>query len=160
MHPRSADAGPGTPIIADGPGRKTNQPADTTKKTTTIVRPHVVRQPQRPTGLGKIERNSIGAVIHHDASPNLGLDPKVNVRVNKVAAGTHGPTTTRTIPNAGSTPTATVRPGHNLTNPPLHAPTTNGSSVSRLGSNVTSIGGSTKNIVGALSGNTFKLKHP
>jgi hypothetical protein len=159
VYPRSADAGPGTPVIADGPGRKTNRPADTTKKTTMIVRPHVVRQPQRPTGLGKIERNSIGAVIHHDASPKFGLDPKVNVRVNGVPAGAPGATRTKTIPNAGNLPNATVRPpGHNLTNPPQHAPIINGSSVNRLGSNVTSIGGQTKNI--ALSGNTFKPKHP
>jgi hypothetical protein len=156
MPPGGADAGPGTPVIADGPGHKTNRPADTTKKIATIVRPHVVRQSRRPTGLGKIERNSIGA--HYDARPKLSLNPKVTARVNSVPTGSLGLSTTRTIPYAGSMPIATVRLGHSLANPPKHGPIINGSSVTRSGSNATSIGGPTKNI--ALSGNTFKPKHP
>jgi hypothetical protein len=152
----SAEAGPGTPVIADGPGHKTNRPADTTKKITTIVRPHVIRQPQRPTGLGKIERNSIGA--QYDARPKLSLNPKVTARVNSVPTGSLGQSTTRTIPYAGSVPTASVRLGHSLTNPPQHGSIINGSSFSRSGSNATNIGGPTKNI--ALSGSTFKPKHP
>jgi hypothetical protein len=155
MSPGGADVGPGTPVIADGPGHKTNRPADTMKKITTIVRPHVVR-PHRPTGLGKIERNSIGA--HYDARPNLGLNPKVTVRINSVPMGTPGLSTTRRVPYAGGMPTATVRLGHNLTNPPLHGPIIYGSSFGRSGSNVTGIGGPTKNI--ALNGNTFRPKHP
>ena len=160
VHPGSADAGTGTPVIADGPGHKTNRPADTTKKTTTIFRPHAVKQPQRPTDLGKIERNSVGVVIRHDAGPKLGLDPKVGARVNGVPAGSPGPSTTKTIPNAGSLPTASVRPFHNLTDPAQHGPIISGSSVIHPGSNITSIGGPTKNIAGALSGNSFKPKHP
>jgi hypothetical protein len=155
VHPGGTDAGKGTPVIADGPGHKTNRPADTTKKTTTIFRP--IREPQHPTGLGNIERNSIGAVIHHDANPKLGLDPKVGARVNGVPASRTGPTT-KTIPNASSISRTAVRPGHNLTDPPQRGSIINGSSVSR--SNVTSVGGPTKNIVGALSGNSFKPKHP
>jgi hypothetical protein len=160
LHRGSADAGPGTPVIADGPGHKTNRPADTAKKTSTIFRPRMVREPQLPTGLGKIERNSVGAVVPHDAGPKLGLDPKVSARVNGVPAGAPGPSTIKTIPNAGSLPTATFRPGHNLTDPPQHGPIINGNSVGHSGSNVTSIGGPTKNIVGTLSGNSFKPKRP
>jgi hypothetical protein len=158
VHPGSADAGPGTPVIADGPGHKTNRLADTAKKTTTIFRPRVVREPQLPMGLGKIERNSVGAVIPPDAGPKLGLDPKVSSRINGVPAGPLGPSTIKTTPNVGSLPTATFRPGHNLA--PQHGPIINGSSVSHAGSNVTSIGGPTKNIVGTLSGNSFKPKRP
>lgn len=156
-HPGATDAGKGTPVIADGPGHKTNRPADTTKKITTIFRPPVVREPQHPTGLGKIERNSIGAVIHHDANPKLGVDPKVGARVTGVPASPLGPTT-KTIPNAGSISTAIVRPGRNLTDLPQRGSIISGSAVSR--SNVTSVGGPTKNIVGTLSGNSFKPKHP
>jgi hypothetical protein len=148
-----ADVGPGTPVIADGPGHKTNRPSDTMKKITTIVRPHVVRQPQRPAGLGKIERNSIGAVIHRDTS-----HPRLSARVSAVPTGAPGRTTTETIANAGSVPTATVRLGHNLANPPLHGPIINGSSFRRSGSNSASIGGPTRNI--ALNGNTFRPRHP
>lgn len=160
VQPGSPDAGWSTPVIADGPGHKTNRPPDTTKKPTTIFRPHVVRESQRPTGPAKIERNSIGAVIHHDANPKLSLDPKINTGVNGVPAGPPGTTTIKTIPNAVSIPTATIRPGHNLTYPPAHGPIINGSSVSRSGSNLANIGGPTKNIVGALSGNSFKPRHP
>jgi hypothetical protein len=155
MRPDNADPW-GAPVIADGPGHKTNRPADTTKKITTIVRPRVVRQHQRPTGPGNIERNSIGA--RYDARPKLGLNPKITARVNSVPTAVPGLSTAKTIPNAGSMPTATVRLGHNLTNPPRHGPIIYGSSVSRSGSNATSIGGPTKNF--ALNGNTFKPRHP
>ena len=155
VHPGGTDAGKGTPVIADGPGHKTNRPADTAKKITTIFRP--IREPQHPTGLGNIERNSIGAVIHRDANPKLGLDPKIGARVNGVPASPTGPTT-KTIPNAGSISTAIVRPGHNLTDPPQRGSIINGNTVSR--SNATSVGGPTKNTVGALSGSSFKPKHP
>jgi hypothetical protein len=166
MRPGSADFGPGTPVIADGPGHKTNRPADTMKKITTIVRPNVVRQPRRPTGPGKIERNSLGAVVHHDANPKFGernsvgavthhdASPKVSARVNAAPTGTPGLTATKTIPNVGSMPTATVRLGRNLTNSPQRGPIINGSSVRRWGG----VGGPTKNI--ALNGNNFKPKYP
>jgi hypothetical protein len=158
----SVDVGPGTPVIADGPGHKTNRPADTTKKIATIVRPHGVRQPRRPTGLGAIERNSVGAlirpdasrklsernsigtVIHHDPRPKSGLDSKITARVNSVPAS--------------SIPTPAVRLGHNLANPRQHGPIINGNSVRLSGSKVTSIGGPTKNI--ALNGNNFRPRYP
>lgn len=161
VRPGSMDAGKGTPVIADGPGHKTNRPADTTKKITTIVRPHVVRESQHPTALGKIERNSVGAVIPHDVNPKLSLDPKVSAGVNGVLAGPPGPTAAKTtIPNAGSISTATVRPGPNLTNPPQHRSIISGSLVGHPSSSVTSVGGPARNLAGALSGNSFKPKHP
>jgi hypothetical protein len=146
-------------IIADGPGHKTAKPTDTTKKVTTIFRPHIVRDHQHPSVPGKIERNAIGAAIPNDGKPKLGLEPKVTDRADGARTGLPGPVAT-TIPNAAM-PLAR-RPGNNnaVEAAPKTGPIVNGTSVSRPGSNLTSVGGPSKNIVGALSGSSFKPRHP
>jgi hypothetical protein len=154
----SADGGK-SDIIADGPGHKTQKPSDTTKKITTIFRPHVVRDHQHPTVSGKIERNAIGVTISNNGNSKLGLEPKVAGKINGSPAGIPGPTATMTIPNAGMP--IVRRPGNNAVEmAPKAGPIINGTSVSRPGSNLTSVGGPSKNIVGALSGSSFKPRHP
>jgi hypothetical protein len=153
-----ADAGK-SDIIADGPGRKTAKPTDTTKKITTIFRPHIVRDHQHPSVRGKIERNAIGAAIPDDGSPKLNLEPKVTDKADGARTGLPGPVATTTIPNT-AVPLAR-RPGNNaIETAPKTGPVVNGTSVSRPGSNLTSVGGPSKNIVGALSGSSFKPRHP
>jgi hypothetical protein len=162
VHPgniNGADAGK-SDIIADGPGHKTAKPADTTKKTTTIFRPHMVRDHRRPSVQGKMERNAIGVAIPNDGNPKLGLEPKVTDKADGARTGLPGLVTTTTIPNAAM-PLAR-RPGNNnaVEVAPKTGPIVNGTSVSRPGSNLTSVGGPSKNIVGALSGSSFKPRHP
>jgi hypothetical protein len=145
-------------IIADGPGHKTTKPSDTKKKITTIFRPHELRDHRHPSIPGKIERNAIGVAIPNGGNPKLGLEPKVSAKLNG-APGLGGPTATKTIPNAVM-PFAR-HPGNNaVVIAPKTGPIINGTSVSRSGSNLTSIGGPSKNVVGALSGSSFKPKHP
>jgi hypothetical protein len=146
-------------IIADGPGHKTTKPSDTKKKITTIFRPHEVRDHQHPSVPGKIERNAIGVAIPGGGNSMLGLQPKVTAKVNGALAGLPGPAAAKTIPNAVM-PFAR-HPGNNAVGiAPKTGPVINGTSVSRSGSNLTSVGGPSKNVVGALSGSSFKPKHP
>jgi hypothetical protein len=161
LHPgkvNGTDAGK-SDIIADGPGHKTAKPPDKTKKITTIFRPHVVRNHQHPSVPGKIERNAIGATIPNDGKPNLGLEPKVTDKPDGARASLPGPVATTTAPSAAMP--LVRRPGNNAVEmAPKTGPIVNGSSVSRPGSNLTSVGGPSKNIVGALSGSSFKPRHP
>jgi hypothetical protein len=147
-------------IIADGPGHKTAKPANTTKKITTIFRPHIVRDHQHPSISGKIEeRNAIGATIPNDGNPKLGLEPKVTDKPDGARTGLPGPIATTTIPNTAMP--FVRRPGNNSVGmAPKTGPVVSGTAVSRPGSNLTSVGGPSKNIVGALSGSSFKPRHP
>jgi hypothetical protein len=147
-------------IIADGPGHKTAKPANMTKKITTIFRPHIVRDHQHPSIPGKIEeRNAIGATVPNDGNPKLGLEPKVTDKPDGARTGLPGPVATTTTPNTAMP--FGRRPGNNsLEMAPKTGPVVSGTAVSRPGSNLTSVGGPSKNIVGALSGSSFKPRHP
>jgi hypothetical protein len=151
----NTEAGKSEAVIADGPGHKTKKPKDTTKKITTIFRPHLLHVHQ--SGPGKIERNAVGLAIHNDVGPKPGLDSKPDSKV--VLAPAPGSTASSTIANT-ATPTI-GRPRNNaVENPPKYGPRIDGTSFGRPGSNLTSVGGPSKNVVGALSGNSFKPKHP
>jgi hypothetical protein len=156
----STDTGKSDNIIADGPGHKTKKPADTTKKITTIFRPHLAKDHQHPTAPGKIERNAIGVAVQNTGTPKSAFDSKVIPSVGGAPAGPAGPISAKTTAN---TVTPTIgRPGNNAAEgPPKNGLGLNGTSVSRPPSaNPASIGGPRKNIVGALSGSSFKPRHP
>jgi hypothetical protein len=156
----STDAAKGDNIIADGPGHKVKKPADTTKKITTIFRPHLVRDHQHPSVQGKIERNAIGVTVQNAGTPKSAFDSKVISSANGAPVGPAGPISTKTTAN---TVTPTIgRPRNNAAEgPPKNGLGINGTSVSRPPSaNLASIGGPRTNIVGALSGSSFKPRHP
>jgi hypothetical protein len=159
VHPgKGIDVGK-SDIVADGPGHKTPKPTDTTKKITTIFRPHMVRYHPHPSVPGKIDRNAIGAAIPNGGSPKLGTETNVTDKANSAGMALPGPVATTTIPNAAMP--LVRRPGNNaLEMAPKTGPIVNGTSVSRPGSNLTSIGGPSRNIAGALSGSSFKPRHP
>jgi hypothetical protein len=162
VHPgatTNTEAGKSEAVIADGPGHKTKKPTDTTKKITTIFRPHLLKEHEHRSGFGKIERNAVGLAIHNDGGPKPGLDSKPDSKVILAPAGAPGSTASGTI---ASTATPTIgRPKNNVVeNPPKNGPGIDGTSFGRPGSNMASVGGPTKNKVGALAGNSFKPKHP
>jgi hypothetical protein len=70
----STDAGKSDNIVADGPGHKTKKPADTTKKVTTIFRPHLAKGHQHPSVQEKIERNAVGVAVQKDGTPKSSFD--------------------------------------------------------------------------------------
>jgi hypothetical protein len=176
VHPgknSSTDVGK-SDIVADGPGHKVKKPSDTTKKITTIFRQQVAKDPRHQSGPTNIERNAIGVAIYNDGNPKSGIDPKKDsAKANGESAGppspadtpppgsaatSPGPTATKTITNA-VTPSA-GHPGNIAADPARTGPIINGTSISRPGSNLASIGGPTKNIPGALSGNSFRPRNP
>jgi hypothetical protein len=140
------------PVIADGPGHKTKKTTDTPKKITTIFRPRLLKDHEHPSGQGNIERNAVGLVIHNDGGPKLGLDSKRGSKVvHTPASGMISNTTKPTLEHARS---------NAIDNPPKYGPAIDGTSFGRPGSNLASIGGSTKNTAGTLSGSSFKPKYP
>jgi hypothetical protein len=156
----SADTAKGDNIIADGPGHKVKKPTDTTKKITTIFRPHLAKDHQHPTAPGKIERNAIGVALQNAGTQKSTFDSKVIPSINGAPASPAGPITTKTTTN---TVTPTIgRSGNNAAEgPPKNGLGINGTSFSRPPSaNLAGIGGPRKNIVGALSGSSFKPRHP
>jgi hypothetical protein len=166
------ESGKSDNVVADGPGHKTKKPADTTKKIMTIFRPQVAKDLRHQSGPAKIGRNAIGVVIYKDGNPTSGIVPKVSANASGAPAGppsptdtppgptatSPGPTATKTIANA-VTPNA-GHPGNITANPARTGPIINGTSISRPGSNLASLGGPTKSISGSLSGNSFKPRNP
>lgn len=149
----NTEPGKSEAVIADGPGHKTKKPKDTTKKITTIFRPHLLKEHEHQSGLGKIERNAVGLAVHNDGGPKPGLDSKPDSKL--FLAPAPGSTASSTI-----TPTI-GRPRNNaVENPPKNGPRIDGTSFGRPGLNTASVGGPTKNNVGALAGTSFKPKHP
>jgi hypothetical protein len=152
VHPgatTNTDAGKSEPVIADGPGHKTKK-TDTPKKLTTIFRPHLLKNHEHPSGPGNIERNAVGLAIHNDSGPRPGLIPKPDSKIVRAPAGAPGSTATNTI----------IEHARNNTveNSQKYGPSIDGTSFRRP--SVASIGGSTKNVAGTLSGNSFKPKYP
>jgi hypothetical protein len=162
VHPSATtntEAGKTEAVIADGPGHKTKKATDTTKKVTTIFRPLLLTDHGHPSVGGNIERNAVGVVIHNVGAPNPGLDSKLDSKLVLAPASAHGLTASNTIANAAK-PTIGHARNNAVENPPKYGPTIDGTSFGRPGSNLASIGGSTKNIAGTLSGNSFKPKYP
>jgi hypothetical protein len=160
VHPgatTNTDAGKSEAVIADGPGHKTKTITDTTKKITTIFRPHLLKDQEHPSGRGNIERNAVGLAIHNDGLRKPSLDLRSDSRVAHTSAGASGSTASNMIANTAK---LTMEHARNNTSPPKYSPTIDGTSFGRPGSNLASIGGSTKNIAGTLSGNSFKPKYP
>jgi hypothetical protein len=157
-HPDAAiDAGKSEPVIADGPGHKTKKTTDTPKKITTIFRPHLIKDHEDRSGRGNIERNAVGLAIHNDGGAKPGWDSKPGSKGVHAPAGAPVSTASNAIAN---TTKSTVEHARNIAVENPRGPTIDGTSFGRPGSNLTSIGGSTKNIAGTLSGNSFKPKYP
>jgi hypothetical protein len=150
----NADAGKSEPVIADGPGHKTKKITDTPKKITTIFRPHLLKDHEDRSGRGNIERNAVGLAIHNEAK--LGLDSKPGSKGVHAPAGVPVSTASNTIAN---TTKSALEHARNIAVENPRGPTIDGTSFGRPGSNLTSIGGSTKNLAGTLSGNSFKPKY-
>jgi hypothetical protein len=126
------DPGKSDNVVADGPGHKTKKPVDTTKKITTIFRPHLVKDQQHLSGPGKIERNAIGVAIHNDGDPKAALDPKVGPKAEVAPPSVPSPSGPTSVENAA---TLTMgHPGnHAVEGPPKNGPIIGGTSVSRPG---------------------------
>jgi hypothetical protein len=140
-------------VIADGPGHKTKKTSDTTKKITTIFRPHSIKDEQHPSGPGKIEQNAIGAAIPNAGSPKSGLDSKPGPKVDVAATGAPSTTGIKAVANAFA-PAVGHLGIHAVEGPPKNGPIINGTSVVRPG-NLASVGGP-----GTLNGSSFKPGHP
>lgn len=145
-------------VVADGPGHNTKKSADTTKKITTIFRLHMSKDERHLPGPGTIERNAIGFAIYN-GSAKAGLDSKLSAK-GDVAPATSAPSPTATKAIANPVTPAIGHQKNAVDNPAKNGSLINGTLVGRPGSNLASVGGSTKNIVGTLSGNSFKPKHP
>jgi hypothetical protein len=160
VHPgatTTTDAGKSEAVIADGPGHKTKKTADTPKKITTIFRPHLLKDHVDRSGRGNIGRNAVGIAIQNDGGPKRGLDSRSDSKFVHAPAGAPAATASNTIAN---TTKSTVEHVRNIAVENPYGPTIDGTSFGRPGSNLASIGGSTKNIAGTLSGNSFKPKYP
>jgi hypothetical protein len=145
------------PVIADGPGHKTKKTTDTPKKITTIFRPRLLQEHEHPSGQGNIERNAVGLVIHNDSVPKPSLESKPD---SKFVHAPRAPGSTASHMIANTTKSTIERAGNSaVENQPKYGPAIDGTSFRRPGSNLASIGGSTKNIAGTLSGNSFKPKY-
>jgi hypothetical protein len=155
----NTDAGMSEAVIADGPGHKTKKNPDTTKKITTIFRPHLLKEHEHPSGRGNIERNAVGLAIHSNGARKPGLDLKPDSKIILAPASAPGSTASNTIANT-TKPTIGQARNNAVANAPKYDPAIDGTLFGRPGSNLTGIGGSTKNIAGTLSGNSFKPKYP